>query len=222
MVTDWVSKIWQGAAETCLYPSTADFVSSPSNNRIRLIDGTYWTTGLKRSSQSGSNAYAFSRVVSFCNSLVDGSLKITTSRVATGTGTATNSSYGIALGSGSTAPSSTDYWLSGSQITSNFSSSFPVNTITTDENNNPIKKIQMLITNTHATNSMTISELGVIGAVNTVTSASYIGDNPTVANNSVSFVLFLIDRVVLDTPVTLEAGDHVALTYIFGQQLYSE
>lgn len=112
-----------------------------------------------------------------------------------------NTSAGIHLGTGNTPSTENDYQLE-SQITSGLSASSTTNTYGLDTNGNPYVKYLFTVSNT--TNSdIVISEIGY--AQNFYASSSIGG--------SASAYTFLIDRTVLDTPVTVPANDSAALKY---------
>ena len=101
--------------------------------------------------------------------------------------TSTTSSGGVILGTGTTTPTLDDYCLSGDMITT-FTYSKNV-TVTSDESGVTITALYT-ITNT-GSSAFTIGELGLIAATYSSTSTS---------NKC------LVERTVLDTPVTIPAG----------------
>jgi len=125
------------------------------------------------------------------------------SGVATSVIINSNNNPGIWVGSGNAEPAATDYNL-GNRITSGASGtvSFPNNS-GVDENGNPQLKMAVTITNTGSAN-ITIAEIGFFQQVNAHSSAS---------GSSGSSTLVMLDRAVLNTPVTIPAGESAAITY---------
>ena len=105
--------------------------------------------------------------------------------------TTSNNTTGIVVGSGNTVPSEDDYCLE-SQITSGISTSVYKEKVV-DSSNNPGIKFQITINNT-SENSITISEIGIQVA-------------------GVSSRAVLMDRTLLDAPVTIAAGDYAIIIY---------
>ena len=98
---------------------------------------------------------------------------------------------GIIIGSGNTAPTENDYCLE-SRITSGISASVYKEKVV-DSSGNPGSKFQITINNTSA-NPITISEIGLqVGGVS---------GKPV-----------LMDRTLLDAPVTIAAGDYAIIIY---------
>lgn len=109
--------------------------------------------------------------------------------------TPTNGRGYIILGSGTTEPTPEDYCLE-SQITENLScDSVSVSRNTT------IKTYTATFSNS-GTSPMTVTEIGYVSRTSYAYNA---GEN--------SFDNFLMDRTVLDTPVTIPAGESRTITY---------
>lgn len=113
-------------------------------------------------------------------------------------------SYGISVGSGSTPAAATDYNLE-SIITSGISISVSINSDNNnlDANGNPELKMIVVVTNT-GNSSVTVSEIGYFQKVRLSNSASGGGDNDRA---------LMFDRTLLNTPVTIPAGESTAITY---------
>lgn len=110
------------------------------------------------------------------------------------------SSNGVIFGDGSTPPSVSDYCLSGNVITGIVSSSTRKATSTENSAENTVL---FTITNNNA-KAVTISEVGYIGYNQYYTSAT--------GSNSFSDY-FLLDRTVLESPITIEPGGVGQVTY---------
>lgn len=110
---------------------------------------------------------------------------------------------GIYFGSGNTPATENDYDLE-TLITSGLSASTPTVTRSADSDGNPFIQFMITITNSSAS-PITIREVGyyqMISATN-----SYGG----MANSQWTFML---DRTVLDTPLTIPAGESGVLKYV--------
>ena len=128
-------------------------------------------------------------------------------------GSASTSSYynlvlnstnsGVSVGSGTTPPTINDYNLE-STITSGLSAATPVVSTQLDENGNPYVKLVYTINNI-SQNSITISE---IGAKIQIFAATTQGASAT------SSLIFLLDRTLLDSPVTIPAGEYAVIEYV--------
>jgi hypothetical protein len=114
--------------------------------------------------------------------------------------TTSTSSSGIILGSGTTAPTENDYRLE-SQFTSSMSASVQ-STLMLDENDNPETIFTITVTNQKNT-AVTVAEVGLVESLSA--SRSF--------NSSPSYFAFLLDRTVLDTPVTIPAGGYAVIEY---------
>lgn len=101
--------------------------------------------------------------------------------------------FGLVLGDGNTPPTLSDYWLSGNQIT-DFTATSSVSSATDAGKITAIGTYT--ITNTGASD-ITIKEVGML-VTNTFSSPSF---------------NYLIMRDVLDTPLTIAAGDTAELVY---------
>lgn len=108
---------------------------------------------------------------------------------------------GFCVGSGTTAATEDDYDLA-SQITSGLSASIVANPYL-DDNNDPCVDFDLTITNTGST-PVTIAE---IGYKQNITCAAAQGG--TSSSNRVC----LLDRTVLDEPVTIPASDYAVIRY---------
>lgn len=107
----------------------------------------------------------------------------------------TNSSY-VQIGTGTDAPTFHDYYLSGSQITT-VTSTYSDNGFVSDDNGWG-KSVTYTITNT-GSEAFTIGEIALFYHAKSWSGGSY------------EYVL--MDRTVLDTPLTIEAGGIGQLTY---------
>ena len=115
----------------------------------------------------------------------------------------TNANQGIHIGSGITTPTENDYKL-GTQITSGFSATSSNAVRGVDLDGKPYMELTYTITNTGSA-SMTISEMGI------VTQNVWCCNTSTATSASTNHVL--LDRTLLATPVTIEAGDSAAIKY---------
>lgn len=109
---------------------------------------------------------------------------------------ASNASYGMAFGTGTVPPTLEDYWLSGDVITT---LQIVACTITSGINNAVQIKNEVTVKNTSDTETVVINEMGIIGKF-------YYGSSSS-AN--------MVDRTVLDTPLTLAPGEQGVITYTF-------
>ena len=104
------------------------------------------------------------------------------------------SKSGVIIGSGTTAPTINDYALE-SRITTPLSSS---GTITTTYNDNSVTHTSVFtITNNH-TEEITISEIGIF--------------NSSTAKSGEKYA-YLLERTVLETPITISSGGVGQVTY---------
>ena len=101
---------------------------------------------------------------------------------------------GFVIGSGSTQPTEYDYKLE-QMITSGFSSAV-LAFDQSDANGNPGAKFQFTITNT-SNEPITISEIGTLGYCNQVSNGN----------------VLLVDRTLLNTPITIQPGDFAIIVY---------
>lgn len=108
---------------------------------------------------------------------------------------------GFCVGSGTTAATENDSNLV-NQITSGLTANIQQNPHL-DENDNPVVDFDLMITNTSAS-PIVIGEIGFRQNLYTATAA----DGTSLTNR-----LFLIDRTVLDSPVTIEAGAYAVIRY---------
>jgi hypothetical protein len=104
---------------------------------------------------------------------------------------------GIWLGSGTTPPTEMDYNLE-SRITSGLAVSGTVVTYDADQNGNPYLVYLFSLTNT-SSSTITISE---IGYVQQMSGSGYGSDS-----------YILLDRTVLENPITIEPGEDAAVKY---------
>lgn len=109
---------------------------------------------------------------------------------------------GIWVGSGVTPPTPADYRLE-SRITSGLSSAIRIDGSFLDANGNPQLKIILTLTNT-GSESVTIGEVGFFQNVQMANTAS---------GSSSSNSIVMLDRTVLNTAVTIPAGESAAITY---------
>lgn len=105
-----------------------------------------------------------------------------------------NSSMGIILGDGTTAPTLSDYKLSGNMLTS--ATATVGDSVTIDDNG--ITRTAVLTVNNTGTTDFVVSEVGLIGRYNY--GSSYAD-------------FFLWERSLLDKPVTIPAGGAGQITY---------
>lgn len=110
--------------------------------------------------------------------------------------TSTNSK-GVAFGTGTTAPSRNDYWLSGDLITT---ISVVAATITSSVSNEAYNYNCALTISNTGDADISIGEVALVGYV---------------YKSSNSPLYAMLDRLVLDTPLTLAAGEQGVITYNF-------
>lgn len=108
---------------------------------------------------------------------------------------------GFCVGSGDTAATENDYELE-SMITSGISASV-IASVDLDEDGNPTVNYDLVITNTGSA-AITIAEIGFKQSLYTTTAEG---------GTSFSNRTFLLDRTVLDTPVTIASGDFAVIRY---------
>lgn len=108
---------------------------------------------------------------------------------------------GIQLGSGNTPASENDYTLD-SQITSGLSASTPTQEYGVDASGNPFVDYTFTLTNSTGS-PIEVKEIGYAQIL--VASANL--------NASASNYPFLLDRTVLDNPITIPANDYAAVKY---------
>lgn len=111
------------------------------------------------------------------------------------------SSAGFCVGSGTTVATENDYTLV-SQITSGISASVVTNPYL-DSNGDPCVDFDLTITNTGST-PLTIAEIGYKQNIYCTTAQG---------STSASYRLCLLDRTVLDQPVTIQASDYAVIRY---------
>lgn len=111
---------------------------------------------------------------------------------------AANETWGMAFGTGTVPPTPADYWLSGNVITT---LNIVACTVTSNNGDGFLRMINdVTVKNTSDTETVVINEMGVIGQ-------SYYGSSTKYA--------CLVDRTVLDTPLTLAPGEQGVITYTF-------
>ena len=119
-----------------------------------------------------------------------------------------SSSIGVAFGSGSTAATENDYTLE-NQVTGINVTTPTLATFFDSVNMKYVARLDYTISNDTGA-SVTIAEIGLFVRFNT---APIQGDNAI--NTSANRYSFLIDRTVLDTPVTIPNGDAATIRYEF-------
>ena len=105
--------------------------------------------------------------------------------------TSANSHNGVVLGDGDTPPTFEDYTLAGNPI-SNFTFTASMSTLKTDDSGATIRALYTITNNNSV--EITIKEIGLI--VNPTQFSSSLGADKKI----------LLERTVLDTPVTIPAG----------------
>ena len=123
------------------------------------------------------------------------------SSVSTGITTSANNS-GICIGRGSTPATEDDYMLE-SLISSGFSYSTPSKSEYMDDEGNPCLSYSFTITNT-GSSDLTISEIGYIQERRCGTTKGSIDGYTN---------KFLIDRTVLDSPISIPVNGYAAVKY---------
>lgn len=109
---------------------------------------------------------------------------------------------GISVGTGSTSPTENDYNLE-STITSGLSGSITTSQ-SLDASNNPQVTFLVALTNT-SSGSITVSEIGY---------KQRLGTSSTQGSTSSTQGVFLFDRTVLTTPLTIPAGESGVIKYV--------
>ena len=117
------------------------------------------------------------------------------------------SSAGIAVGSGSTPATVDDYCLE-NMITSGITATIPATATATYDNTHKqyVVSKDITIANTGSA-SITISEIGILASVKYADSVG--------VSASANSATVLADRTVLDTPVTIPAGESGVIRYEF-------
>lgn len=110
---------------------------------------------------------------------------------------------GIQIGTGNTAATEDDYKLE-TQITNGMSASSPALTCNVDSSGNPYLEYLFTITNT-TSSDITVREIGYVQQFR-------LADTQGASQSSANRYL-LLDRTVLDTPVTVPANDSAAIKY---------
>lgn len=113
----------------------------------------------------------------------------------------------ICIGSGTTAPTDTDYDLA-ERLTSGWSASINCSN-TEDENENPVIKYAISLSNT-SSSAITIGEIGLFGKCTAVPVLGGSGGMVGVKTNA----RILIDRTVFETPIVLAAGSTTIIDYV--------
>lgn len=111
-------------------------------------------------------------------------------------------STGIKVGSSNAVESASDYTLT-SLITTGISGSIAIQSRTVDASGNSKVTLLVTITNTGATD-VTISEIGYFVQMKGGT---------TVGSTTTTNYYIMLDRTLLDTPVTIPAGSSATITY---------
>lgn len=121
-----------------------------------------------------------------------------------------NASYGIAFGSGDTAPTENDYTLE-SQVTGISAVLNPgsVQTIFDDTLNRYVARLGIDVTN-NTGDSVIIREIGLFYRINP---ADSVGGTPDTANSNRH--CFMADRTVLSEPITIANGATGSIQYDF-------
>ena len=112
-------------------------------------------------------------------------------------------SAGIKVGSSNAAESASDYTLA-SLITAGISGSVVLHSRTVDASGNSKVTLIVTVTNTGATD-VTISEIGYFVQMKGGT---------TVGSTSTTIYYIMLDRTLLDTPVTIPANSSATITYV--------
>ena len=110
--------------------------------------------------------------------------------------------YGLCVGSGNTAATEDDYTLE-QAITSGLSASSPSATPSLDSSGNPQLEIVFTLTNT-TSSDIVVKEIGYVQKLYV---ASQQGGSSATTENC------LLDRTVLETPVTIPANGYAAMKY---------
>ena len=116
--------------------------------------------------------------------------------------TTSMSDYGIHVGSGSTPPAESDYALE-QPITSGLTATSPSITVNYDAAGNPYKDILLTLSNT-TSSDITITEVGYYVRM------VYWDTQGVTTNNKMAF---MIDRTLLDSPLTIPANGAGVLKY---------
>lgn len=118
------------------------------------------------------------------------------------------SSYGsgIKLGSGTTPPTADDYCIE-NMITSGINVTINSRTKYVDQSNHACIDINMTVTNT-GSDPLTISEAAFYNFA-----VSYPSYNSTSATSTGANTAVMIDRTLLDSPITIPAGESATITY---------
>lgn len=109
---------------------------------------------------------------------------------------------GIHIGAGTKEESENDYSLD-NKITSGISASTPATSMGIDNDGNPFKKILFTLTNT-TNNDILVSEIGYFQNFAVSNALNQIAN---------TFRAFMIDRTVLDNPVTVPANGSAVIEY---------
>lgn len=120
-------------------------------------------------------------------------------------------SYGVAFGSDSTAPTENDYTL-GSQITGISAPAPTIETVIDTTNWRYIARLDYAVSNNTGT-TITIAELGLFEVFYVATTR---GATPSASSSNRHS--FMIDRTVLDTPITIPNGSAAVVRYEFAYE----
>lgn len=111
-------------------------------------------------------------------------------------------STGIYVGTGTTPPTENDYQIE-NVITTGLSANTPTLNAALDADGNPYKRYIITFTNTTASD-ITITEVGYVQCLSAANTA---GGFPSI------FAYTLLDRTLLDTPLTVPANGNAVLVY---------
>ena len=113
---------------------------------------------------------------------------------------------GVSFGSGTTPPTLNDYKIESIFNNEQITATRTFVTRGLDTNNKPYMELTYVVTNKADTN-ITVSEIAVVS--NNIVVCNEYSSNPSwVGQNDI-----LIDRTLLDTPVTISSGDSASIKY---------
>lgn len=110
--------------------------------------------------------------------------------------TTAQNSAGFALGTGEVSPALDDYWLSGEQLTN---IGLVASQLSAENSDGALKYKVVLTVQNNGEESVTIREIATVCQM--------------YKTNSSSVIYVLTDRIVLDTPLALAAGEQGVITY---------
>ena len=172
------------------YKALYSCMAEMKDNSVQVVDLTGVTRTAKKAFESNKN-FSMNQTVASNGYCYGPSMKYLRKRY-------TGSESGVILGNGNTPPTLQDYKLSGNLITS-YEYSSSVSSLQVEEGIEITATYT--ITNTGSEN-MTISEIGMIAPV--------CSGSTTAADGS---YVNLVERTVLETPVTIPAGGVGQVTY---------